>query len=297
VTSLNHSVSRLILGTAQFGLNYGIANRSGQISIQEAKDILQVAHSRGIRLVDTAMAYGDSEQRLGEIGLQGWGVISKITSVPDDVDNIERWVMESVKASLSRLRVRKLHGLLLHDPQQLLRPVGALLYAALLQLKSDHLVEKIGVSIYDPAELDQLCSLFRFDIVQCPFNVLDRRLIDSGWLYRLRNQGTDLHVRSIFLQGLLLLSPETRPVKFSQWDALWSTWQSWLKQAAVSPLQACLNYVLSFPEIDGVVLGIDGVKQLQEIFGTIGRALPAVPPDLQCNDVRLIDPSGWSNLR
>lgn len=278
-------------------MNYGVANRSGQTSPSEARSILEFARSHGMRLVDTAVAYGDSERRLGEIGLEGWGVISKIPAVPADAGDISHWVKESVKASLSRLKVQTLDGLLLHRPEQLLGSGGGALYAALLALKNANLVQRIGVSIYDPEELNQLCSRYQFDIVQCPFNLLDSRLIDSGWLYRLRDQGIELHVRSIFLQGLLLLSPKARPAMFSRWSDLWAIWERWLEQAGLTPLQACLNYVLSFPEISNVVLGVDAVGQLQEAFGAIGCTIPGAPLDLQCRDLRLIDPSYWSDLR
>jgi aryl-alcohol dehydrogenase-like predicted oxidoreductase len=125
---------------------------------------------------------------------------------------------------------------------------------------------------------------------------MDRRLIDSGWLYRLRDQGTEVHVRSIFLQGLLLLSQQARPAKFSRWKDLWLTWEGWLERSALTPLQACLNYALSFPEIGHVVLGVDQVGQLQEIIEVIGCSIPEVPQDLRCNDLRLINPSCWNDL-
>jgi aryl-alcohol dehydrogenase-like predicted oxidoreductase len=287
----------LVLGTAQFGLNYGIANHAGQTTPNEARHILRLAASRGVRIVDTAVAYGDSESRLGDIGLQNWGVISKIPGVPDTTANVRHWVKESVESSLSRLRIVRLHGLLLHQPEQLLGPAGPALYAALLELKNDGLAQNIGISIYDPSELDELCLRYDFDIVQCPFNVLDRRLIDSGWLYRLREQGTQLHVRSIFLQGLLLMSRQARPAKFSRWSDLWSTWEQWLERSTVTPLQACLNFALSFPEIRHVVLGVDHVRHLQEILAAIGRELPAVPENLRCRDLDLINPSRWNTLQ
>jgi hypothetical protein len=105
-----------------------------------------------------------------------------------------------------------------------------------------------------------------------------------------------LHVRSVFLQGLLLLPPAARPAKFSRWAALWSNWQRWLEQTAMTPLQACLNYALSFPEIGNVVLGVERTTQLQEIIGIIGLAMPTVPKDLHSTDLRLINPSRWNEL-
>lgn len=295
--SASDCAARLILGTAQFGLDYGIGNRTGRTSLSEATSILDIAHAHGMRVLDTAAVYGDSERRLGAIGLEHWGVVSKLPLMPDDVRNIRQWVKESAEASLLRLNIPSLHGLLLHRPEQLLGPRGPALYEALLELKENALVERIGVSIYDPGELDQLCVRHKFDIVQCPFNVLDRRLADSGWLYRLRDLGTELHVRSVFLQGLLLLSPTARPAKFSRWESLWSNWQSWLEQTAITPLQACLNFALSFPEIKNIVLGVEKASQLQEIIGIIGVAMPAVPQNVQCNDPRLINPSHWNDLQ
>jgi aryl-alcohol dehydrogenase-like predicted oxidoreductase len=294
--SASACATRLILGTAQFGLDYGIGNQTGQVSLSEAISILETAHTHGMRVIDTAAAYGDSEKRLGNIGLERWGVISKMPLMPDDVGNIRQWLKESAVASLSRLKIPIFHGLLLHRPEQLLGPRGAALYEALLELKESNLARRIGISIYDPGELDQLCTRYQFDIVQCPFNLLDRRLIDSGWLYRLRDKGTELHVRSVFLQGLLLMSPGARPAKFSRWEGLWSQLQRWLEQTAMTPLQACLNYALSFPEIGNIVLGVDKTSQLQEIIGIIGVAMPAVPKDLQSSDLRLINPSHWNEL-
>lgn len=150
---------KLALGTAQLGLNYGIANRQGQVSVDEAEEaILRHAQSSGMDTLDTAMAYGDSEQRLGVIGVAGWHVVSKLPAIPDACPDVFRWVATSVQESLQRLQVTSLYGLLLHRPEQLLARDGERLYLALQQLKDDGVVGKIGVSIYDPSELDALCT-------------------------------------------------------------------------------------------------------------------------------------------
>jgi len=196
---------KLGIGTVQFGLNYGVANRQGQVSQDEAKAILGHAWASGMDTLDTAIAYGDSEQRLGEIGIRDWRVVSKLPSIPDGCSDISQWVTDSVNESLQRLKVKCLYGLLLHQPKQLLGQAGGRLYSVLQQLKRDGRIEKIGISIYDPEELDAVCSHYHLDMVQAPFNIFDRRLIDSGWLARLAEQDTELHVRSVFLQGLLLM--------------------------------------------------------------------------------------------
>lgn len=285
-------LNRLALGTAQFGLDYGVANRRGQIPRSEAREILDLAAARGIDTLDTATAYGDSEQRLGAIGVQKWQIVSKLPPLPDGCQNIPRWVSDSVRGSLNRLNVESLHGVLFHRPQQLSGKAGDALYASLERQKRDGLVGKIGVSIYEPTELEALND-YGLDIVQAPLNVVDRRLIDSGWLSRLSKQGTEVHVRSVFLQGLLLMPPTDRPERFSRWGELWSFWEHWLSETGLSPLEACLRYSLSFDQVDRVIVGVDGIRQLEEVVMASEGPPPEVPPALMSRDIDLIDPSRW----
>lgn len=289
-------LKRLALGTVQFGQNYGIANQCGQVSLDEARAIIKLSRESGMNTLDTAIAYGDSEQRLGVIGVEDWQVVSKLSAIPERCSNICQWVKDSVGESLGRLRINRLHGLLLHRPQQLLEPGGDQLYRALLQLKQDGLVRNIGISIYDPTELDALSSRYQLDLVQAPFNIVDRRLIDSAWLSRLADQGVELHVRSVFLQGLLLMPASSRPKKFDRWTPFWSNWDRWLGRAGITPLQACLRYVLSFPEIKKVVLGVESIGQLKEILATTAGPALVVPSDLVVSDLDLINPANWQRL-
>lgn len=288
---------KLALGTVQFGLAYGIANQDGQTSRQEARAILEHASACGIDTLDTAIAYGDSEQCLGEIGIPDWKVVSKLPAMPDDCADVRRWVVESVQASMTRLGTERLYGLLLHRPQQLLGSQGDQLFRALEALKADGLVTKTGVSVYHVSELDALAPHYRFDLVQAPFNVLDQGLLSSGWMCRMATEGTELHVRSLFLQGLLLMLPSARPQKFSRWTGLWKKWDDWVRQSGLSPVQACTRYVLSFPEIAKAVTGVDNLLQLTQIVDAANGALPSPPPpELRTSDLDLINPSRWSRL-
>ena len=287
---------KLALGTVQFGQSYGVANKAGQVSAADAKTILEYAASNGIKMLDTAIGYGDSEQRLGEIGIPDWQVVSKIPAVPDGCGDISGWVSESVRSSLQRLGVQRLYALLLHKPKQLLGADGGRIYAALQQLKENGLVQKIGVSIYAPVELDDLYQRYKFDVVQAPFNLLDRRLIESGWMSRLADRGVELHVRSIFLQGLLLMPPHERPVKFNRWQALWTAYSEWLRAAKLTPLQACVRYSLSFPEISRVIVGVDSSDQLRTIVEAAGGPMLVPPSALQVHDCDLLNPSVWATL-
>lgn len=284
---------KLALGTVQFGLDYGIANKSGQLNINEIKNVLECAKTNKLDTLDTAIGYGDSEERLGHVGVSKWDVVTKLPTLPESTKDIKAWVRETVEQSLFRLQIEQLKGLLLHRPDDLLHKQGDVLYRALEELKEDGLVQKIGASIYVPEELEPLYSRYNLDIIQAPFNILDRRLKESGWLTRLSNQGTEIHVRSVFLQGLLLISSTNRPNKFNRWKPLWDIWDAWLREANISPLQACLNYVLSELEIDRVVIGIDGLEQLKEILHSTNTNIPDIPQDLRCDDIDLINPARW----
>lgn len=284
---------KLALGTAQFGLAYGIANIEGQVTGDAAGKILARAREAGMNTIDTAIAYGQSEQRLGEAGVEGWQIVSKLPAVPDGCADIQAWVTANVDASLGRLKVPHLRGLLLHRPGQLLEPIGRQLYQALLRLKDTGKVKKIGISIYEPSELDELCALYVFDLVQAPFNVFDRRLATSGWLHRLHTEGVEIHVRSAFLQGLLLSTTGKSPVGFERWEPLWSSWRTWITGAGLNPLRAALGHVLSYPEINRVVVGVDSLGQLNEILACAQSPQQRAPETLATTDPDLLNPARW----
>jgi len=287
---------RLALGTAQFGQHYGIANQNGQVSLSEAKAILAYASTCGIDTLDTAIAYGNSELHLGQIGVQQWKVVSKLPAVPEGCRDIVQWVASSVEKSLQRLNIKSLYGLLLHRPQQLLEQGGDRLYYALQRLKHDGVVQKIGISAYAPSDLDALCRRFQLDLVQVPFNILDRRLIVSGWLSRLSEQGIELHTRSVFLQGLLLMKPGDRPQKFARWSMLWSKLDEWFARTGRTPLQACLQYAMSFSQINKVIVGVDNLRQLEEILHVAKMTDLQISDELNSDDPDLLNPAHWATL-
>ena len=290
------SKSRLALGTVQFGMPYGIANETGQVTRHAAKAMLQMASGAGIDILDTAIAYGESETCLGQLGVQNFKLVTKLPAVPGTCSDISAWVQEQLKASLARLGVKDIYGLILHRPQQLLEVGGAEIYKSLQLLKTTGMVQKVGVSIYAPSELEALTSKYRLDIIQSPFNLVDRRLYTDGWLKRLKYEGIEIHTRSTFLQGLLLMPYESIPKKFSRWLELWKKWRSWLLSNDITAIEASLAYPLSFPEIDRVVVGADSLRQLKGIISAADINQVENLPDLQCRAEDLINPARWSQL-
>jgi aryl-alcohol dehydrogenase-like predicted oxidoreductase len=296
VPEVPYSVNPLALGTVQFGLHYGIANQAGQVTRSEVKAMLQLALANGIDTLDTAITYGDSEKCLGDVGTQGFNLVTKLPALPDDCADVSDWIQQQVSASLSRLGVTAVYGLLLHRSEQLLGPNGAELYRVLQALKDNGQAQKVGVSIYSPCELAALTPQFRFDLVQAPFNLVDRRLYSTGWLQRLKDDNVEVHTRSTFLQGLLLMMQADIPAKFSPWGGLWQKWHRWLEDQDASAVQACLAFPLSFLEIDRVVVGADSVWQLAQIVSAANSQRISDLPDLQCKDEKLINPAKWPTL-
>jgi aryl-alcohol dehydrogenase-like predicted oxidoreductase len=286
-------MSKLALGTVQFGQRYGIANTLGQPSLQEVGSILSRAATAGLDTLDTAVAYGDSERVLGSVGVSDWRIVSKLPRLPDGVHEVASWVDGQVRASLQRLQVPALDGLLLHHPADLVGSRGEAYRAALRSIKAAGLSRAVGVSIYDPEELERLWTHWRPDIVQAPLNVFDRRLIAGGWLARLRTAGVTVHTRSAFLQGLLLMPPARRPAWFDPWRPLLDRWWEWCRSQGVTPLQAALAFVLSQAGVDRVIVGVDSGLQLDEVLAAAAAGAPTAGADMSSDDRTLLEPLRW----
>lgn len=286
---------RLAIGTVQFGLDYGISNTGGIASDEEIRSVLNYACEHGIDTLDTAVAYGNSEERLGKIGINDFRVVTKLPSLPAEYYNDALWFDRMTEQSLRQLGKDSLDGLLLHRPLELLNKGGENIYRHLQGLKSSGRVEKIGISVYEPSELEALIPVFDIDIVQVPFNILDRRLVDEGWLDRLAQKNIEIHVRSIFLQGLLLMEPSARHQKFDAWKDELGSYDLFIEQSGFSRLEACLSFALSFPQITKVIVGIQSLSQLKEIIDASKTVMLSIPL-ITVSDTRLINPSSWSSL-
>ena len=288
-------MTKLTLGTVQFGLDYGVANTSGQVNENEVKEILSLAKKNGIACLDTAINYGDSEKHLGRVGIHDWDVITKLPEINLEHSDVYFLVNELISRSLSLLNVSSIYGLLLHKPLQLLETNGFKLWSALVKLKKRGIVKKIGFSVYMPEELEKLWDIgFIPDIVQAPFNVFDQRLKDSGWLSVLHNNKVEVHTRSVFLQGLLLMSESERPKYFSKWNNIFEQWDQWLIDNNQSGLEAALNFVFLEKMIDKIIIGVDSKSQLKEIVSTKRSHSLVVSNFLKSEDSKLINPSYWN---
>ena len=284
---------RLALGTAQFGLDYGITNNSGQTPEEEVAKIINRSSILGIDTLDTAPVYGDSELILGKIGLDHWNIITKLPKYQKRAPSIKFWIKNHINDSLTKLGINQLDAVLLHDASDLLKDEGLEIAETLQEIRNEGLVNKVGFSIYSPDSLNELFKVMTPDIVQVPINVLDQRLITSHWLHKLNNMNIEIHGRSIFLQGLLLMDKNKRPKYFDQWKEVFMIWENFLRKHNISPLEACLYFVRQIKSLSKVIVGVNDLRQLEEVISIWKHSRDIDFQDLLYNDPKLIDPRNW----
>ena len=282
-------VEKLGIGTAQFGQRYGISNKFGKVSQSEAENILNLAKLNSIDIIDTAISY-NSESCLGNIGVKEYKVVTKLPPVPNGVKNICEWIDLQIKSSLKRLRVNSVYGLLLHNSEDY---KNSELREKFKSLKADKIIHKIGVSIYSPNELNNLPCENEIDIVQAPINLVDQRLVDSGWLKKLNSYGVEVHARSVFMQGLLLMPKKLIPQSFMAWSSLWNKWHDWLNRENITAIEACLHYVFSLPYVNKVIIGFEAANQLKQIVESLKSSLNISYLDISSSEEYLVNPSMW----
>jgi aryl-alcohol dehydrogenase-like predicted oxidoreductase len=277
---------------------YGVTNRRGQVPESEVRAILARAWNSQLSLIDTAPAYGTSEQVLGHIlvDFPDLGIISKIPAVTGDeisVADIER-LAASVSRSLERLRRNRFDALLIHAVSDLFKPGSQRLVEFLQLARSGGRASRIGVSIYEAHEIDRVLAMFIPDIVQMPINLFDQRLIRSGHVAKLRTAGVETHGRSAFLQGVLLADAMDLPDHFRCFSDTFAAYSNFLIEHKLSKLAASLGFVIEQSGVDKVVVGVTGLRELDDIIDELSRPFVLPRTDkLACSDLDLIDPRRW----
>ena len=252
------------LGTVQFGLNYGIQN-NGKPTEQQVGELLKTAILNDIAVFDTAAAYGDSEEILGRFLARNCNkdvkVISKISSdVLADINDTEFLpeLNKHIQITLSRLQINKLYGMLYHDSKSVDYPDRI---NALLRTKSNHKVEKIGVSIYTPDEALKALE-YDIDIIQVPYNLFDNRLDKVNFFKKAKEKGIEIYARSSLLQGLALMDESNLPANMLFAKGYIKKFNDLCLKYNVDRLSTAVNYVASNEYIDYIVFGVDNMEQL-----------------------------------
>lgn len=283
---------KLALGTVQFGLDYGVTNTSGKLSDEACQNILTLAEKSGLNTLDTAAAYGESEDKLGYLAIsQKFKLISK---VPALMNSKPEMIQEYVKNSLSRLKREQLDGVLLHSEQDLLGDFAECYFKQLTELKSKKLAVKIGVSCYSVEAAITILNRFDIDLIQVPASHLDRRFEHSGVLALAKSKGVEVHTRSLFLQGLLVTDSKDRPIKFKNIIEL-EKYDAQAKKLDLTQLQLAVSYILQTPNIDYAVVGCLTAEQLAQIIDAYNHCLTLDVDiaDLSTENMSLINPVNW----
>ncbi|HAT1774453.1 TPA: aldo/keto reductase [Legionella pneumophila] len=274
---------KLGIGTAQFGMDYGISNVRGQCSEDEIRKIIESAVTHGIQVIDTAVAYGSSEEVLGRILPQNtFDVITKIST------------NQTFQHSLKRLNRKKIYALLAHNADHLLDSEGEKLWKQMQKAKETDKVQKIGASVYNSNQIDQLLKKYPIDLIQVPINLLDQRLILSGHLDRLKDLQIEIHARSVFLQGLLLLKPEKLPVRFSSIQPLLKKLHQDCAQTNLTIIETALGFVQSLTQIDKVIVGFSSHNEFLDLIRAAEIKLQSINfSQYAINDNTILNPSCW----
>lgn len=272
------------LGTVQFGMTYGIANRHGQTSPAEVSHILDAALKAGVQVIDTAFAYGEAECVLGQNDLDKFKIVSKFL-----LDTANSSPGKQLEQSLMKLNVPSLYGYLAHRPTDLLLKDGC--WEQLIELKAEGRVAKIGVSLYSPSELDQLLDRGMIpDLIQIPYNYFDTRF--HRYFSDLAGMGCEIHARSVFLQGLFFMSAEELPPFFEPLRPLLRDLKNKYPDDLPQRLQ---NYVYRNPNIDCLVIGVENLAQLEKNL-TWTKSNIGLPPLGDEIEEHLLMPSKWPKL-
>lgn len=291
---------QLCLGTAQFGLAYGITNAAGQISEGMVAQLLAQAAEAGVRWLDTAQAYGNAETVLGRQlpAAHGFRLISKLPAQPQpefSAQDTGVWE-QAFLASCQRLDVQTLDALLLHSPADLIKPGGKYLEAWLLGLRERGLVERIGVSIYDAEDLEGVNPAL-LDLVQLPLSLLDQRLLQNGTLASLRARGTAIHARSLYLQGLLLTPAAQWPTWVSaEVRAHQQALEALADQRGCSLIDLALGFARAQADLEAVVLGVCRVEELRQLQAAWSATSPWQEGEWRTwalKDASILDPRRW----
>jgi aryl-alcohol dehydrogenase-like predicted oxidoreductase len=278
-----NKIKKLTLGTAQLGLDYGIANKSGKPSIDKAYSILDKAIEQGIRSFDTAYAYGSSEKVLGNYFAQNKDILkesvitTKIVLGNSPVQNEEKIsdvVSEKIQTSLERLKVDVVDNLMLHHVSDLDKYKDDIV-SALLRVKEKGYTKKIGISAYNQDDLEKIMKYDAFECVQIPINIIDMRLTKEGMLKKLKSNSVYIYARSVFLQGLFFMNYEKIPKNLGGAGKYLKVLNNLSDKLGMSIAKLALAYVRDIKEVDSLVIGAETPEQIQENVELINS--PSIP--------------------
>ena len=255
--------SKFILGTVQFGLNYGINNKEGKASEEEVNNILLLASKSGIRILDTAYSYGNAMEQIGDFHKSSDHLFEVNTKFKIEKENVTT-ISEQLLESLTCLAISSVDTYFYHSFEDYINNPGIL--AELNQLRKKNHLKKIGVSIYNNDEMLNCINNDEIDVIQLPFNLFDNNNLRGDLIREAKKNNKEIHIRSVFLQGLFFMNPANLSLKLTPLAPYLAEIQRIALELDISIAELALAYVKKEPYIDRIIIGVDSAKQLENNF-------------------------------
>ena len=263
------SLSAMTIGTVQLGMNYGIANDAGQPDEAKSFAMLRAAFENGITSLDTAAAYGNSEEVIGRF-LKTWQgptpyITTKVPQHEGDVSTLESYVVNCVEQSLERLGVKKVNAVMLHSVHDMYRFSSAVAETMEKLVRLGY-TDQIGVSVYTKEDVDEMLKYPQYNVTQVPMSIFDQRLIASGATLDLKNRDYTVFVRSVFLQGLFFLDPDKieDPILLEHAAPKIRVLRQIAAAEGLSIAQLAIAFMRDTAGVSSLVLGADTPEQVRE---------------------------------
>jgi aryl-alcohol dehydrogenase-like predicted oxidoreductase len=284
---------QLSLGSANFNFKYGFKKK--KLSLYTLNKIIQFIKKKlKIIYIDTAFDYSGAITTLSKIDIKKFKIGTKIKfkdlNINKNLNINEEFIKNKIIKLLSNLNIKKFEYLLIHDFYLLTKKEIIFSYLILKELKKNQLVDKIGISVYEPKELTKIWKIWKPDIVQLPLNIIDQRFLKTGWIKKLNKAKIKIHVRSIFLQGVLI--SKLRQIKNSKLKQLVLKFIRWSSKTGISRIDACISFIKN-QKIDRVIFGIENQKQIETIIKSFELKRKIYPSTFVNNKKYLIDPRVW----
>ena len=288
---------KICLGSAQFGLNYGLTNKNVKVNKNQVFNLLDFAIENGITLIDTSPSYGNAEITLGKYPqIKKFNICTKIDPIEgDSITNCKlKKITSKVTSSLKTLNSNSFDTLLTHGPTDFLKKGNAELFSTLKNLKSNGLVKNIGASVYNVTQIESIIDQFEVDVLQVPISIFDQRLLNIGILQKVIDKGIKIQARSIFLQGLVLENPSNLGKFFNPIKANIKKFQDTCSKENLTPLVACINFIKAISHIDTAIVGVTSLAQLEGILKANHREINNFDwSSFKIDQEEFLNPTNW----